>query len=118
MIIFGILSTAFNEILYKKNLKDNPESHQNKNENQAYSITKQNKIKRINIFIHGSCSAAEGYTRPSGPKPSFTGLCRNIKEQFNTETKVKNLYEEKNKFAENKNRKYLFEKIDSHLSQD
>jgi hypothetical protein len=120
IILGGSASTAFYEILYSVRSKMRSNNKENKNKNEQTTIdekiiidkTTNNKkeIKRINIFIHGSCSGAEEYTRPSGPKPSFTGLCRNIKEQFNTEEKVKKLYKDKTKFAENKKRKYLFEK--------
>lgn len=119
IILGGTVSTAFYELLYSLRSKIRSNNKQNKNEKTTIdnektiideTIHNKKKVRRVNIFIHGSCSAAEGYTRPSGPKPSFTGLCRNIKEQFNTEEKVKKLYEDKNKFAENKKRKYLFEK--------
>lgn len=118
IILGGGASTTLYEVLYSLRSKIRLNNKQNKNEKTTINeetvidetINNKKEVKRINIFIHGSCSAAEGYTRPSGPRPSFTGLCRNIKEQFNTEEKVKKLYKDKTKFAENKKRKYLFEK--------
>jgi hypothetical protein len=110
MIIGGTISTVFYDNFNKVDSKIISDNSDNKEAILENQIDKKKEIKRINIFIHGSCSAPEGYSRPSGPKPSFTGLCRNIKEQFNTEEKVKKLYKEKIKFAERKKRKYLFGK--------
>lgn len=71
---------------------------------------KNENILRINIFIHGSLIAPEGTTRPSGPRPSFTGFIRSIIQQFNRTSSVENIYKNKNEFANKKNRSFLFEK--------
>lgn len=69
---------------------------------------KNEDILRINIFIHGSLIAPEGTTRPSGPRPSFTGFIRSIIQQFNRISSVENMYKNKNEFANKKNRSFLF----------
>jgi hypothetical protein len=71
---------------------------------------KNNEIKKINIFIHGSSSGTHTYMSKTGPRPSLKGLLRNIKEQFNTEKKIKKRNENQIAFGKHKNRALLFKK--------
>jgi hypothetical protein len=115
MFLGGLVSMLSYEIFYRRFLFLTEKYHiRNDKEkanceiNSIYRDEEKN-IKRINIFVHGSLIAPEGIMRPSGPRPSFTGFIRSMKQVLlNNIDVIENRYKKTEKFQIYKNRKFLF----------